>query len=260
MKENDPKKLIWISNSLLYGGIIATIYLSMKSGSPFVTVAIGVILTLIALFVCGLFFDLEQENIIKKIPPQNHSEALNPAMSESSLQNKFSDFPTFSPDDIEHDESIPDDRLVDDTLVCDSTGHGVDLEDNLFADGLQVAFELLETPEKDWVMTPWGYEMLFAIEATLAVEGHPSQSRELGRLRTWSKLCGEYHYKITSSMAANFIKRIDSYMSEIRKNPEARDVLPEAIEELEISAEKMKARIMETLNHSPFKKTSKSSQ
>ena len=153
-------------------------------------------------------------------------------------------YPTFSPDEITYDESISEDDFEDDTLVDDTTGHGVDLEDGLFDEGLWVAFELLDMDPSEWSMHPWGYEMLYGIEVLLAAGGHPSRSRQLGRLRTWSR---KVSYEVDAQMASNFVERIDYYMAEVRADPIGKGIYPDAMDQVEAEAEKMLNRIAKLL-------------
>ncbi|MGJ8642057.1 MAG: hypothetical protein ACSHX9_01505 [Luteolibacter sp.] len=269
-QETHSTALRVVSNLILWGGIVGITVLAINSEHKLITIGVGIVVLLALLLVTGLLMT-EDETPDDSKPEADRDDHESEVFSDWSsrakqrkregktmiggtvpsfpdpissmapkIREELVDFPTFSPDEIDYDDSIPEDELVDDTLVDDTTGHGVDLEEDLFAEGLWVAFELLDMDQSEWSMMPWGYEMLFAIEAILAAGGIPSRSRQLGRMRTWAR---QVSYKPKPELALELLGRIDSYMEAIRKDPSARDINPDALGEIEISAQRMRDRV-----------------
>lgn len=269
-QKSQSKAFTWISNLILWGGIAATPMIAINVERTFITIGVGVVFVLGLLMLVGFLMPqaLEKDGdqsgecedddepevygdwsarakqrkrdgqtVIGDTVP-NFPDPIS-SMSPK-IREELANFPTFSPDEIPYDDSIPEEELVDDTLVFDSTGHGVDLEDDLFAEGLSAAFDMLEMEQSEWSMTPWGHEMLFSVEAILAAGGQPSRSRELGRMRSWAK---RVHYKIKPELALELLSRVDSYMAAVREDPSGRDVNPAAMEEIESAAQRMMDRV-----------------
>lgn len=270
LEQNHTKAFAWVTNLVLWGGIAAIALIAMNVERKILTIGVGIVVILGLLMLVGFLMPqaLEEDDDEstdgaddgeaevygdwsarakqRKRDGQAVIGGTTPSFPDvistmsPEIREELAGFPKFSPDEIPYDESIPEQDLVDDTLVFDSTGHGVDLEDDLFAGGLSVAFDLLEMDRSEWSMTPWGYEMLFSIEAILAAGGQASRSRELGRLRSWA---GRVDYKIKPELAEVLLSRIDSYMAAVREDPEGRDVEPTAMEEIEGAAQKMRDRV-----------------
>lgn len=258
------------SNVILWGGIIVIAAIAINSDHKLFTIGVGIVVVLSLLVLAGLLITRNEETDNGK--PEGDRDDREPEVfadwSDRAKQRKregkamiggtvpsfptsistlapklredLADFPTFSPDEITSDDSITEDELVADTLVDDTTGYGVELANALFADGLWIAFELLEMDQSEWSITPWGCEMLFGIEAIMAAGGHPSRSRELSRLRSWSK---RVHYAVKPELALDFLNRIDSFMVAVREDPLGRDVNPELLEQTEIAAQRMRDRV-----------------
>lgn len=154
------------------------------------------------------------------------------------------DYPAFELGQADEDQPMADDGREGDTLSEDTTGHGADLEESIFEEGLMPCLHYVSSSPEEWVMTPWGLEVTLSIEVIAACAGAPSRDPGLARVRQWGR---GIDYSPPEDLVKEMLGKIDLLLSSYQAHPAKYDLNPGAIDEVLACGQRMRDRVVTLL-------------